>query len=121
MKKDDDKKHIDVCAQKHGGNPESQEAHESIIDHKKIMVDKIVKLALSRGLDGVTCFEIEQELDFRRSSASARVSELRRDGVLVSTERRRPTDSGRMARVFDPSGFHSAATVRQSRTRRIIQ
>src|SRR4249919_1949633 len=51
---------------------------------------------------GATCDEIEVALNLRHQTASARVRELALGGVIFDTGERRPTRSGRPARVYRP-------------------
>lgn len=53
-----------------------------------------------RGYLGATDEEIEQYLNLRHQSASARRNELVRDGWLIDSSRRRKTTSGREAVVW---------------------
>ena len=47
-----------------------------------------------------TCEEVEKGLGLRRSTASARITELRLKGKIEDTGERRPTESGRKAIVW---------------------
>jgi hypothetical protein len=60
----------------------------------------ILEMAAIEGDGGITCDEVELKLGFSHQTASARMSEMKRDGVLVPTERLRATRSGRNARVL---------------------
>ena len=51
-------------------------------------------------LGNATCWEIEEQLGLRHQSASIRITELVRMKRIFDTGERRPTDSGRMARVY---------------------
>jgi hypothetical protein len=61
---------------------------------------QIYKLVKERGLDGCTCDEVEQLLDLRHQTASARIRELRDKKKLIDTGRRRRTRSNRPAAVY---------------------
>jgi transposase len=52
------------------------------------------------GHRGMTCDEIEQILDMRHQTISARVNELRNGGWIVDSGIRRPTRSNRNAVVW---------------------
>lgn len=50
--------------------------------------------------EGATCDEIEQALRMRHQNVSARLRELVLAGAIVDSGSRRPTRSGRRARVY---------------------
>lgn len=50
--------------------------------------------------DGMTCDEVEDFLNMRHQTASARIRDLVLDGLVFDTEIRRKTRSGRTARVY---------------------
>jgi predicted transcriptional regulator len=56
-------------------------------------------------LNGHTCDEIEELLSMRHQTASARIRELELMGSIIKTERKRPTRSGRNARVYIAKEF----------------
>lgn len=91
---------IDICQRKHRGADTSAKAHER--SKRKAPTDRAniyceIRLA---GKGGLTCAEIETRLALSHQSASARISELSRRGMIRDTKRRRPTSSGCMARVY---------------------
>jgi predicted transcriptional regulator len=88
--------HRDIC--QHGGDPHSHEAHESVRHTKQRAWDRILSLIDAAGTRGMTCEEVEHALSLSHQTASARISELRAKGDLVSLGRR-ATASGRSARV----------------------
>jgi DNA-binding Lrp family transcriptional regulator len=47
------------------------------------------------------CWEIERALDLSHQTASSRVTDLARRGIIRETGTRRPTGSGRMAAVME--------------------
>jgi predicted ArsR family transcriptional regulator len=49
---------------------------------------------------GATCWEIERALGLMHQSASACITKLRKAGHLVDSGERRPTNTGRMAKVW---------------------
>lgn len=61
---------------------------------------QIFELAKDYGYYGVTCDEVEKDLQMRHQTASARIRELEIMGKLVKTEDTRPTRSGRAARIY---------------------
>jgi len=81
----------DICANKHGGNLESQEAFLKIKNRRNEQHQRIIGyLTLHPGL---ICEELETALRLQRSTISARVSELRKAGIVVPIGRA-PTKSG---------------------------
>lgn len=95
---DDGMAHPDVCANRHGGNAESVDAHASIMQSAETL--RLAILDAIREYGPVTCDEIEVALGMRHQTASARCSELLRDGLLVRSGERRVTRSGRNAAVL---------------------
>ena len=88
----------DVCKSRHHGNPESEAAHASIVPSKAHMRQRVIE-CIER-LGSATCDQVEVSTGLSHQTASARVSELRRDGIIAPTGERRPTRSGRSASVF---------------------
>lgn len=87
----------DITENFHGGDPFSIEAHQSVVPVKAIQRQQI-KAYLATRADGATCEEVEIALDMSHQTCSARISELRASGELL-TIGRRATTSGRTARV----------------------
>jgi predicted HTH transcriptional regulator len=73
---------FDICANKHGGNPQSVEANEIITFLKKPMRNKIYDL-ISISPHPLSCEEIEEILTLYHQTASARISELKRAGKIM--------------------------------------
>ena len=90
----------DICKNNHGGADTSMSAWESAKQGASNMRQKIRRLIASAGYCGKTCEEVELELGIKHQTASARISELRRDGLIVYGEQRRATSSGSSARVY---------------------
>lgn len=90
---------FDICQSRHKGNPQSAEAHESIVTEKSRMHQAI--LAYLRHEGGCTCEQVEQGLGLSHQTASARMSELKARGLARDSGRRRPTSSGRMAAILE--------------------
>ena len=89
----------DICARRHGGVATSVAANRSIAG-EKVGLRRMVLNCLTRyHLDGATCEEVEFVCGLSHQTASARISELLRDG-LITIRGQRPTSSGRMARVY---------------------
>jgi predicted ArsR family transcriptional regulator len=96
----------DICENRHGGNPESVEAFlttPATCRTKQRLA--IQTLAKQRGLRGITTDEVAQHFDAPPNSISGRLSELKRDGLLVETQQRRQTRMGKMARVLVAKEF----------------
>ena len=88
----------DITRNYHGGNEESEQANESITGTKEQMRTKLYD-ALKRRPS--TCEELEDRFGMKHQTVSARLSELKRDG-LVEKVGTRPTSSGRSAAVLAP-------------------
>jgi predicted transcriptional regulator len=97
---------LDICSNKHGGNPESLEAYLSTpAAERQAMRDRIMRFAMRRGSAGITIDEISQKAGLAPNCISGRISELKRDGLLVTTSERRNTRLGRAARVLVAKDF----------------
>lgn len=88
----------DVTANYHRGDELSMAANPSAERKRRDRV-RILAHLRQRGDQGATCEEIEHALGMSHQTASARISELRRDEMIADSGRRRPTTSGRSARV----------------------
>ena len=51
-------------------------------------------------IKGLTCEEVEVQLNMKHQTVSPRIRELVQSGFLEITKQRRPTSSGRSARVY---------------------
>jgi len=87
----------DICANRHGGNEQSVAANEKISEFKVSARNRVL-IAIQSSV-GQTCEEIEAETLLSHQSCSARISELKRDGLIrkIGT---RPTRSGCQAAVY---------------------
>lgn len=97
---------MDICSNYHKGADTSIQAHSSTSSQTRAhqryrIVDKISELG------NATCEELEKVLQMRRSSISARISELARDKIIVDTGKRRLTDSRKPARVYEVKTFQT--------------
>lgn len=90
----------DITAGRHGGNPESAAANDSISPDKARLRRLVLTFIRHRGLVGATSDEVEISLRLSHQTVSARISELKASGELRDTGRRRPTRSGRGAAVL---------------------
>lgn len=89
----------DLCRTHHRDNEQSVAAHESLkpmLNHLRLRVFNAVK---ARGDEGATVDELEVTLGGRHQSVSARVTELKKLGLVVLTNRQRRTRSGRLAGI----------------------
>lgn len=85
----------DICRNRHKGNPESEAANLRTAkqqDRARIAAYLTDRVA--------TCDQIEQALNMRHQTASARVSELLKDGLIERTGERRKTRTGCGAAVL---------------------
>src|SRR6185437_8177730 len=80
---------FDICANKHGDNPESVSANQQIASHKRNLQAKVYELILSRGSAGVTSHEICALLGMKLQTVSARCAELKAQHVIQSNGERR--------------------------------
>lgn len=91
----------------YGGRPPFQETSDTSED----AADSLLEIALTvrgnvyrkirdTGINGMTCWEVEQELGLSHQTASARIRELNLKGKLRDSGYRRRTGSGRQATVW---------------------
>ena len=96
----------DICANKHGGNAESEAANKRVVPAKSDLRELIRQWFVFRGSAGGTCEEAARELGIRYTNCSARCSEMKADRTLIAVvdEKgkpvRRKTTSGSSAGVF---------------------
>ncbi len=90
----------DITGNFHGGNPESVQAHGSIVASKAHLRRRVVAYVASRGEFGATSDEVEVALALSHQTVSARITEAKAGGELVKSGDRRPTRSGRNAAVL---------------------
>lgn len=91
----------DITRNFHKGADTSVEAQKSADFNERART----KLAIMRQLRhraelGMTCHEIELVLGLQHQSASARITELVRDGYIKDSGQRRYTRTNRKARVY---------------------
>lgn len=60
----------------------------------------VLDAVVASGARGVTCDELEASMEGRHQTVSPRLYELRNDGLVVDSSRKRRTRSGRMAIVW---------------------
>lgn len=78
----------------------SRAAAEAIVPHLNMLQAKVLDYVRSRGDDGAICEEVENALALRHTTSSPRLLELERKGLVIVTERTRPTSSGRKAQIY---------------------
>jgi hypothetical protein len=88
----------DVCASRHLGSPESELANARVESSKAELRYRIVKWFFEHG--PATCEEAHRGMEIRYSTMSARISELKADGLLAATGERRCTSGGSPAAVL---------------------
>jgi predicted ArsR family transcriptional regulator len=86
----------DICAARHGGDAQSQAANR-LTDKGR---DRARILEYLAGVTDATCDEAEAALGMNHQTCSARFSELKREGILCATGRRRPTRHGCLAQAW---------------------
>lgn len=90
----------DVCRSRHGGNAESEAANKRVHHAKFESRTMIYEWFLTQGSAGATCEACSRDLGVRYTTASARISELKRDRWLVPTGRKHKTSTGASAAVL---------------------
>ena len=92
----------DPSAGRHGGNAESDAAHDRIARTGSAAADReqVYRIIKSSGYAGMTLDEVCAELDRPANALSGRVTELLAAGRLMRSGRKRATRSGCMAGVL---------------------
>jgi len=80
---------LDVCQSRHGGSPESADAHARIVHSKEEKHQRIMKLVRSRGDYGITVHELAGAWGTTPNCVSGRLSELVQRGKLKKSGERR--------------------------------
>lgn len=81
-------------------HPNSRAAARLTAHHRRKDYGRILDYVTEQGEDGATCDQIEAALDMRHQTCGPRCTELKRDGKLAESGRRRPTRSGALAAVL---------------------
>jgi len=89
----------DICRNYHKGADTSVAAYEST-PSKVRAKRRLFVLNTLREMGDATSDEIEAHLDWTHQSVSPRLTELKRDGLIEDTGKRRPTRLGKTARVY---------------------
>lgn len=82
------------------GSDTSEAAARSVEPHLGRLCAMVVRYVRSQGARGATSDEVEEALGLRHQTASARLKQAKDLGVLVETDMRRLTRSGRKAAVL---------------------
>lgn len=90
----------DITSNKHGGNPESTDAFKKASEHQDEDKRRIYWFVRDRGEVGATAHEISRGTGIKYQTVSGRCGDLKRDGMLRKSGRRRPTDTGAAAAVL---------------------
>lgn len=97
----------DTSPAPYGGRPPyvkssqtSAEAADSIENRLGNLQKKVLAYVQGRGEYGATQAEVKSGCDLSDNTTHPRVRELELKGLLVKTERRRPTPTGRTAFVY---------------------
>jgi hypothetical protein len=72
---------IDICANRHGGNAESNAAFRKLEGHIAAQTAEVLAVFV-RYAAGLTAEQAEDVLQMHRSSVSARLAELKKSGLL---------------------------------------
>lgn len=78
----------DITRRRHRARPTSEAANRRVEPHKSELRDRLVSY-LRLHPTGRTCKELSNELPMAYTTASARLSELKRDDLVVVTGERR--------------------------------
>lgn len=103
---------FDITAGKHGGNPESEAAHNQIIGTKTDIWDRIERFAIALGTYGLTADELALAWNCELGHVAPRVTELKVNARLVETAVRRKTRTGCYARVVVAAKFANQVRLR---------
>ena len=82
------------------GNDTSEMAADSVALSVKTWRWRVLVTVCAAGQNGMTCDEVEEHLGLVHQNASARIRELVLTGQIEDSGYRRPTRSGRAARVY---------------------
>ena len=93
---------FDICHNRHRGNPESVAAHAT--GQKAQDRERVYTMIQQRGWHGATVDEVAVALGRDPNQISGRFSELKADGRIRKTPRRRVTRTGASAAVCVANG-----------------
>ncbi|WP_288985324.1 hypothetical protein [uncultured Flavobacterium sp.] len=77
------KYNTDICFNRHRDNKQSNQAHLSLVPYKPRIRDKILTLISMQADRGVTGLELSQSLNKPFNTFSGRLSELKKEGLVV--------------------------------------
>lgn len=102
----------DICRNYHKGADTSVAAHTGTpVQHRITLREKVFCLLIGSADTGLTCDEVEVILGRTHQTVSARITELVAEGRIRDSFRRRPTRSGRQARVYIAGRRSNGETV----------
>jgi hypothetical protein len=90
----------DITARKHGGNPQSVEAHKRIRKGLSARREAVYEWIEAAGKRGITVDEMAVWMNDTPNAISGRFSELARNGRIIRSGRTRKTRSGCSAVVW---------------------
>lgn len=90
----------DICENNHGGDEQSEAAFDSMSESAAALRAVMYTLIDQRGTFGAITDELEALLGLLNQTASPRMSELKAQERIIWNGERRPTKSGRQAKVF---------------------
>jgi len=90
---------LDITRRKHGGNPESAQAHARRAGKWPQQRARVLAAIRLAGPQGLTCDELADKWGVGMNCLSGRFSELRKAGAIRKAGTR-PTRSGNQAGVF---------------------
>ncbi len=90
----------DICRNRHRDNSESNSANARVNPAKADMRYRIMRFFYERGDRGATCEQAAIALALRYTTASARISELKAEGLLAFTGEHAKTSGGASAALL---------------------
>ena len=87
------------------GNSKSLAAHARVEPTAQHTGSQIIALATQRGYHGITADEVTAPWGCSPNHVAPRITELKKSGLLVRTNRTRPTQTGSPARVLVATQF----------------
>ena len=82
---DDRYTQMDICFNRHGGNPESNLANKKLLlsGKKRKQRSEVIALIANAGSEGMNCKEVAAAMETGMNNVSGRLTELRRDEVII--------------------------------------
>lgn len=97
---DVNKVRTDLCAGKHGGAETSAEAYSATPGTAREAQRAKILWFIAARQNGATCDEAETVLGLSHQTCSARITDLLAEGKIRFAAEKRPTRTGRAARVY---------------------